>query len=323
MEIWENCKESGKSFSSYRGFLNHLRSLNMSSKEYYDKHHKKPFEGKCKGCENPTKYSNFKYNEFCGVKCSNSDEDFRELISKRFERNPSALESFRKKRKESNVDNNLEKRRKTIEEKAKSLGITVEEYHSIHGKKARNSLSQERIEEIKLKRMDTIQNTTGNYGGRSTYKKFDFFDETVSLQGYEPLVLRYLIESGLSKDQIRVGKSNIPIIRYEENSLYFPDFYLPDSNLIIEVKSDYTFKQHRDKNMSKAMACLKSGFSILILVVQKSEARKGKLESSKKLLDWAISSQAPKPTWYGEGSTTIPLGVESNDSKCSPTTNGW
>lgn len=53
----------------------------------------------------------------------------------------------------------------------------------------------------------------------------------------------------------------------------------------------------------------------------KSEARKGKLERSKKLIDWAISSQAsnhqePFVLMYDEGSTTILYGVESSDSKC-------
>ena len=146
---------------------------------------------------------------------------------------------------------------------------------------------------------------------------------SVSLQGYEPYVLDYLIELGLDKEDIKVGKSKIPVIEYcnsENNiSLYFPDFYLPNSNLIIEVKSNYTYEKHKENNILKALACLERGYSFLMLVVSKSEARKGKLDGSKKILDWAISSQAPKPTWYGEGSTTILNGVELSDSKCSPT----
>lgn len=177
-----------------------------------------------------------------------------------------------------------------------------------------------------IKRMETIESTTGNYRGRSGYKSYPFFNETVSLQGYEPYVLEYLIESGLTKDMIKAGKSLIPKIEYVnkdgKNSLYFPDFYLPESNLIIEVKSKYTYELHKENNILKAEATIKAGYSILMLVVKVSEARKGKLEGSKKILDWAISSQAPKPTWYGEGSTTIPVGVESSDSKCSPTKNG-
>lgn len=60
---------------------------------------------------------------------------------------------------------------------------------------------------------------------------------------------------------------------------------------------------------------------IIVVVPSGREARKRKLEGSKNLLDWAISSQAsnhmqPFVAMYDEGSTTILLGVESSDSKC-------
>jgi hypothetical protein len=69
----------------------------------------------------------------------------------------------------------------------------------------------------------------------------------------------------------------------------------------------------------KCKACVEQGYSILLLVVNQHEARNCKLEGSKNMLYWAISSQAPNPTWYGEGSTTILLGVDSSESKCSST----
>ena len=323
MEIWRNCKETGKVFSTSRAFLNNLRPLKMTSKEYYDKHHKTDEEGICKYCGAPTNYKSYSYKTFCSSACANKDEDFRKHISTKFERNPTALENFRKLRKENPVDNNIEKRRETIKLKAKKLGISVGQYYSDHSKKAAFSLSEEQKRDRSLKRMETIQNTTGSRGGRSGYKPYSFFDEQVSLQGYEPCVLDYLIERGLAKHEIKVGKSNIPVIEYfnpkGKKCLYFPDFYLPKSNLIIEVKSTYTYQQHKEINLLKAEATLQTGYSIIMLVVSRSEARKGKLEGSKKILDWAISSQAPKPLWYGEGSTTILKGVESSDSKCSPT----
>jgi hypothetical protein len=59
----------------------------------------------------------------------------------------------------------------------------------------------------------------------------------------------------------------------------------------------------------------------VLIITSKSEARKGKLDGSKKLLDWAISSQASNLDSgliikHEEGSTTILCGVESSDSKC-------
>lgn len=63
--------------------------------------------------------------------------------------------------------------------------------------------------------------------------------------------------------------------------------------------------------------------SIILVIPSLIEVRKNRLDGSKKLLDWAISSQASKESnnapfvaIYDEGSTTILLGVESSDSKC-------
>jgi hypothetical protein len=321
--IWEICKETGKKFNSARGFLNHLRTLKITSKEYYDKHHRQSDEGFCY-CGNETKYHGFSYSKYCSNKCCMKSEETRKAISERFINNPEALESFRKSR--IGVNNNIEKRKQTIENKCKTLGISLEEYYSTHSKKAYKSMTNVQIKKRTLKRMETIENSTGNFGGRSGYKSYNFFDEIVSLQGYEPIVLDYMINSmNLTKQQIKVGKSNVPIINYSEGDkqrMYFPDFYLPESNLLVEVKSKYTYNLHKENVKNKCIAALNSGYSILVFVLNKHEARNGKLDGSKNLLDWAISSQAPKPTWYGEGSTTILNGVESNDSKRSPTIYG-
>jgi hypothetical protein len=183
------------------------------------------------------------------------------------------------------------------------------------------NISSETKKQITLKSMATKQNTN-KFGGRSGYKPYDFFGEIVSLQGYEPLVLKHLIDViKLDKEDICIGKNKVPIIEYITNDkkrLYFPDFYLPKYNLLIEVKSNYTLRQHYNNVMLKCKYSLESGYSIILMVIDKHEVRNNKLDGSKKLLDWAISSQAPNPTWYGEGSTTILNGVESSDSKSNP-----
>lgn len=308
MKIWEICKETGKSFNSCRGFLNHLRGLNMTSKQYYDKHYKQEGEGICY-CGKDTTYGAFKYNKYCSDSCACKSLEHRKSVSEKFINNPSALESFRELRKNADIDFNIEKRNQTIQKECEKLGITKFEYHSIKSKKAFENMSEEKVKQRVLKRMETIESTTNDFGGRSGYKSFDFFGDTVSLQGYEPIVLESMIQDfNLTDKDIKIGKSNIPIIDYEfggKNRMYFPDFFLPNNNLLIEVKSRYTYELHKDSVHEKCKACLSSGYSILVLIVSKHEARNGKLEGSKNLLDWAISSQAPKPTWYGEGSTTI------------------
>jgi hypothetical protein len=318
--IWEECKVTGKKFKFMRAFLNHIRTLNMTSQEYYDRFHKTPEEGICY-CGKETKYCRFSYKKYCSATCATKSEEHRKSVSERYINNPDALISFRLKRKTAGINVNINKRRETIKNKAKELGLTLEDYYSQHSKKAFLSMTTEDVKKRTLKAMCT-KNAKQSFGGRSGYKKCKFFDEYVSLQGYENIVLQSLIEDfKMQKEDILVGKSNIPIIKYGKNKMYFPDFYLPQKNLLIEVKSKYTLHQHLNVVIEKCKACVEQGYSILLLVVNQHEARNRKLEGSKNMLYWAISSQAPNPTWYGEGSTTILLGVDSSESKSSSTQN--
>ena len=60
--------------------------------------------------------------------------------------------------------------------------------------------------------------------------------------------------------------SPINYIFEDKNKVYFPDFYLPEFNLIVEVKSTYTFNKHYQQNISKKEFCLKSGFNFLFII---------------------------------------------------------
>ena len=101
--------------------------------------------------------------------------------------------------------------------------------------------------------------------------------------------------------------------------LYYPDAKL--KNFLVEVKSTYTFNKHRENVFEKIGGVFDANESIIIVIPSTEESRKGRLEGTKILLDWAISSQASKEeqpfvAFYDEGSTTIQIGVESSDSKC-------
>lgn len=47
---------------------------------------------------------------------------------------------------------------------------------------------------------------------------------------------------------------------------YFPDFYYEKLNLIIEIKSDYTYLIDEEINISKKIACEKLGFKFLFII---------------------------------------------------------
>lgn len=47
---------------------------------------------------------------------------------------------------------------------------------------------------------------------------------------------------------------------------YFSDFYLPDYNLIIEIKSDYTYTKNKEINLIKKASVLKEKYNFLFII---------------------------------------------------------
>lgn len=62
---------------------------------------------------------------------------------------------------------------------------------------------------------------------------------------------------------------NGPTIKFMFNKnekIYFPDFYLPTYNLIIEIKSAYYMKKYLELNEAKAQAAIEQGFNFMFIV---------------------------------------------------------
>lgn len=95
-------------------------------------------------------------------------------------------------------------------------------------------------------------------------------------QGYENVAIALLCEI-YEEENINIGDcKRIPIIEYFnpiKNKLctYFPDIFIKKDNLIIEVKSKYTFKQMIKENLAKHQACLNLGFNHEIWVCSNTE----------------------------------------------------
>lgn len=86
----------------------------------------------------------------------------------------------------------------------------------------------------------------------------------IQYQGYENIVINELLESGLTEEEIVTGPANVPHIIYEyegKKHRYYPDIYIPKLNLIIEVKSTYTWNKYKEKNLAKQAACKEAGFN--------------------------------------------------------------
>jgi len=84
----------------------------------------------------------------------------------------------------------------------------------------------------------------------------------IQIQGYENYVLDYLLQNmNIHEDDIVIKRSEVPVIKYREDLIYYPDIYIKSLNRIIEVKSVQTYKSNIEKNNDKAIACINLGYS--------------------------------------------------------------
>ena len=79
---------------------------------------------------------------------------------------------------------------------------------------------------------------------------------------YEKDFLDFCIKNNISVEHIHGFKYKF----HEKNKIYFPDFYLPKYNLIIEIKSDYYFEKYLEKNLNKKQCIIDFGINFLFII---------------------------------------------------------
>ena len=86
----------------------------------------------------------------------------------------------------------------------------------------------------------------------------------IKLQGYEPKALDVLLKF-LPETDIILRKLYMPVIWYygKDNKWhrYYPDIFIPKMDLIIEVKSEYTFNKYKEINLLKEKSTKNLGFN--------------------------------------------------------------
>lgn len=66
-----------------------------------------------------------------------------------------------------------------------------------------------------------------------------------------------------------INLRNAPSIKYtynNTNKIYFPDFFLPEHNLIVEIKSTYTFNKEKELNDLKKKFTEKNNFRFIFII---------------------------------------------------------
>jgi len=92
----------------------------------------------------------------------------------------------------------------------------------------------------------------------------------IKLQGYEPRALDYLLTK-YTEEEILHKKTDVPKLMYigddNKEHRYYPDFYIPKENLVIEVKSDWTYGMELLKNLFKQDIVLENGYKYMLMVL--------------------------------------------------------
>jgi hypothetical protein len=298
------CYINQQYYTTAIGLCNYLRTLSMTSKEYYLKY--LGDVGKCEVCSNPTNFKGITigYKKYCSSACAVRSDSHRNAVSQRFVGNEekflNSLEKRRitlsKKSKEEKEESN-EKRTRTCYERY------GEDYFSTKTKLQWERRTQEEINLMVLKTNETKKKNGTFYihPYKTANKQIIIEDKVFRVQGYEDIALK-LLSQIVNVNEIKVGK-DVPRINLSSGKKYYPDIYI--YNLLIEVKSEYTYNVHLEKNLLKQADSKKAGYDHIFLVIHSKDLRKDRSlkneEKYLKILHTAISSQAQ----IREGSTTI------------------
>ena len=96
-------------------------------------------------------------------------------------------------------------------------------------------------------------------------KKIRYYNDLLYYQSsYEKHFLEYMDFNKLL-DSVQRGFS----IRYffeGKNKIHYPDFYIDNHNLIVEIKSHYYYNKYLDQNISKMNKCIELGYNYLFII---------------------------------------------------------
>ena len=278
------CEECHNLFKTRTGLTRHLKILHNGQKEYYDKWLKEGNEGICQ-CGTLTKFTGFKryYKKACCDRCAKIQGNITQRI--KYGNCGGALEKNKEHVKKTNlerygVENTFQ--REDIKEKCKQT--KKERYGNenfVNPEKNKQTClkkygveNQFQREEIKEQNKQTHLKNFGaehpnqnqdqyNKGLKTRFKFHKFRDTDIWYQS--SFELDFLEKYYSIFPDMRRGLT----IKYSfkrKNRVYYPDFYIPSLNLIIECKNLYLVNRDKIKNNAKKRAIIISGFKYIMII---------------------------------------------------------
>jgi hypothetical protein len=291
------CQKCDKKYSTLSHLSRHAGTIHGNKKEYYDRYLKKEKEGICFECGKPTEYTNKwqnAYKIYCSDKCKKQGvpKKVEKTTSKKYGvSNVNKLKRIRNRIKKTNKKKygnscpmqNIEIQKNIREQNLKNLGVEL----PFQSKK------------IRIKGRKTMKE---KYGVEYTYQSSELYEKckTTMIKKYEmPFTLQSdkLFEQSfktrillkrfrdtnilyqgsyeldfLEKYFHRLNIQRASSIKYQlknKERIYYPDFFLQDLNLIIEIKNKYLAKRDRLQIKAKERAVIFQGFKFIMILGKK------------------------------------------------------
>ena len=248
------CEECNKTFVRVCGLSLHIKKK-YSHKEYYDKWLKEDNEGICKICGKETKYVGRWHKHIGYANCCSNE------CTKKYRRNKINITSLIKYGFASSLQN------KKIREKIKqtfinNYGVDHNWKNKTIHEKCLNNAKKTCIKKYNVE--NPMQNKNIFEKNQNIRFKIKYFKNTnIHYQG------SYELDFLEKYYNLFPDLQNADSIKYTfngQNHIYYPDFYIPSLNLIIECKNSYLTKKDKDKIETKEKATITNGFNYILIV---------------------------------------------------------
>ena len=199
--------------------------------------------------------------------CIQEIKDKKEETSmKKYGMHPRKTDEVKEKCKQTclakyNVDN--PSKAATIKEKTKETCFERYGGYPAESQKVKDKMNKTNMERYGCYPSQTLEIQARIQQNGKKYKSYMMpSGEIRMVQGYENYALDILVKN-YKEEEIKSNRRDVPRISYINNNkqkYYFPDIYIPHMNLIIEVKSEWTYRRSEEINKLKEDATLKQGY---------------------------------------------------------------
>ena len=242
------CEECGKLCGDKKYLSKHVK-IYHDLKEYYNKWLKEDGEGNCKICGKECEFIGFSrnngYKPYCSKSCINKGRYIGTCLGNKKlygVKNPFQRKDIKEKIKQINL---------------KKYGVEYPAQSEICKNKQKQTFLKKYGVEHNMHDQDVF-----NKQQMSAFKAKYYKDTNICYRGsYE---LDFLEKIYTVYPDIKNG-STIKYNFENKSRIYFPDFYIPSLNLIIECKSTYYYDKFKKQCDAKKKAAIASGFRYFIV----------------------------------------------------------